>query len=268
VTDAVIKGCCVQAYESEVARWLMGESFHPGGMALTGRLGERLGLRPGLHVLDVASGRGASALFLAERFGCRVSGIDLGPANVEVAQAEAHAAGLGGLVTFQAADAERLPFEDSAFDAAICECAFCLFPDKAVAAREIARVLRPGGRLGLSDVVREGALGASFDGLAAWIACVADAQPLTTYLAILADAGLHVDWTERDDDALTEITDQVRRRLFAAEVLVSLGKLSWPSLDFRAANDLVRQARVAISEGKLGYTLISAVKSVPSSWAA
>ena len=49
-------------------------------------------------------------------------------------------------------DAERLPLPDNTFDALVCECAFCTFPDKATAAAEFARVLRPGGRVGITDV--------------------------------------------------------------------------------------------------------------------
>ena len=261
MTDAATKSCCALAYESEIARWLMGESFHPGGLALTERLGVRLGLKSGMRVLDVASGRGTSALFLAERFGCRVTGVDLGPANVEAARAEARVRGLDNLVAFVRADAERLPFDDGAFDVVICECAFCLFPDKTAAAREIARILRPGGGLGLTDLVLEGELPPGLDGLMAWVACIADARPLDDYAATLSQAGLRPGRVERCDDALSEIADRVRQQLFAAEILVGLGKLSWPRFDFRAANDLARAARDAIGKGKIGYAAICATKT-------
>jgi ubiquinone/menaquinone biosynthesis C-methylase UbiE len=261
VTDAATKSCCALAYESDIARWLMGESFHPGGLALTERLGGQLELNSGIRVLDVASGRGASALFLAERFGCRVAGIDLGATNVAAANAEARARGLDHLVTFELADAERLPFEDGAFDAVICECAFCLFPDKVAAAREMARVLRSGGAFGLTDLAREGELPPGLDGLMAWVACIADARPLDVYLETLLDAGFKTNLAERRDEALAEIVDRIRQKLFAAEILVGLGKLSWPGFDFRAANDLAHQARAAITQGSLGYALVTAAKA-------
>jgi ubiquinone/menaquinone biosynthesis C-methylase UbiE len=259
MTDgAEARSCCAIAYESEIARWLMGDSFHPGGLGLTERLGEDLGLRPGMRVLDVASGRGTSALFLAGRFGCQVTGVELGTANVAAARAEARVRGLDGLVAFESGDAERLPFADGAFDAAICECAFCLFPDKATAAREIARVLTPGGQLGLTDLVREGALSAGLDGLMAWVACIADARPADDYVETLSAAGLRPRRVARCDEALAEIADRGRKQLFAAEVLAGLGKLSWPGFDFRAAGELARQARQAIGAGQLGYVLIIA----------
>src|SRR4051812_38201157 len=143
------KACCAAAYESDWARLLLGDSFHPGGLALTERLGRLLGLGPTDRVLDVACGPGTSALHLAATFGCRVVGVDLGAANLARAAAEAERRGLAALATFEPGDAERLPFPAASFDAVVCECSFCLFPAKTVAAAEFARVLRPGGRLGL-----------------------------------------------------------------------------------------------------------------------
>ena len=259
MTDVVeAKSCCAVAYESEIARWLMGDSFHPGGLGLTERLGERLGLAEGMRLLDVASGRGTSALFLAERFGCQVTGVDLGASNVEAARAEARTRGLDHLARFEPADAERLPFENGAFDAAICECAFCLFLDKAAAAREIARVLKPGGRLGLTDLVRGDAPPPGLDGLMAWVACIADARPARDYVDTLSGAGIEAGRVDRCDEALAELVDRARKQLFAAEVLTGLGKLAWPGFDFRAANDLARTAQAAIASGQLGYVLIAA----------
>jgi cyclopropane fatty-acyl-phospholipid synthase-like methyltransferase len=66
---ADLKACCATLYESDWAKLLLGDSFHPGGLQLTERLGTMLQLQPGMVVLDVASWPGSSALFLAERFG-------------------------------------------------------------------------------------------------------------------------------------------------------------------------------------------------------
>src|ERR1700757_884969 len=94
VQPEMLKRCCSSAYESEFARMLLGDSFHPGGLDLTRRLGILLNLGPGLRVLDVASGKGESAIFLAREFGCEVLGIDFGPQNVADATERAAAAGL------------------------------------------------------------------------------------------------------------------------------------------------------------------------------
>jgi len=82
VDPSELKSCCANLYESDFARILLGDSFHPGGLNLTGRLGELLGLAPGVRVLDVASGKGTSAMYLAKRFGCEVVGVDFGASDV------------------------------------------------------------------------------------------------------------------------------------------------------------------------------------------
>ncbi|MDX1522427.1 MAG: methyltransferase domain-containing protein, partial [Anaerolineae bacterium] len=153
-----LKTCCAALYESDWATLILGDSLHPGGLALTERLGQLLDLQPGRRVLDVAAGRGTSAFFLAETFGCEVVGVDYGAEVVKAAQAEAETRGLDHLVSFVQGDAENLRFAEASFDAVICECAFCTFPDKSTAAAEFARVLRPGGRVGLSDLIRTDSL--------------------------------------------------------------------------------------------------------------
>ncbi len=99
----VIKSCCARLYESDYARLLLGDSFHPGGMALTERLGSMLALGPGKRVLDVAAGVGTSAIHLARTFGCDVIGVDYGAENVKAAAAQADA---GDRVRFEQGDAE------------------------------------------------------------------------------------------------------------------------------------------------------------------
>jgi ubiquinone/menaquinone biosynthesis C-methylase UbiE len=120
-----IKHCCARLYESEMVSLLLGDSFHPGGPRLTERLGHLLDLTPESVVLDAASGKGTSAVLIAQRFGCAVLGVDLSTPNVTHANAEADRLGLAGRVSFRVGDAERLPFDDASVDAVICECAFC-----------------------------------------------------------------------------------------------------------------------------------------------
>ena len=206
-----VKQCCARLYESDIAKMLLGDSFHPGGVRLTERLGALLGLAAQSRVLDIASGKGTSALFLAERFGCEMIGIDYSERNVDEANAAAAGKGLGQLVSFQKGDAERLPFADASFDAVICECAFCTFPDKFAAANEFARVLRCGGSMGISDLTRGPALPPELDGLLAWIACIADAEPVQDYVKHLEAAGLRLKLTESHDEALLEMVHRCER---------------------------------------------------------
>jgi arsenite methyltransferase len=257
VIPAELKSCCAAAYESDFARALLGGSFHPGGLTLTGRLGELLQLGPGMRVLDVASGRGESAIFLANSFGCEVVGVDYSSSNVEQATRVA----ANPLVTFTTGDAEHLDFPDAAFDAVICECAFCTFPDKGAAAREFARVLRPGGRIGLSDLTRAAALPQDLEGLLAWIACIADALPIHEYTACLSGAGFVIDAIEPQDQALAQMARDIQGRLMGIELASKLSKLEIPSVDLEEAKRLARAASTAIREGRLGYALITATCS-------
>ena len=253
-----IKQCCATFYGSDLARMLLGDSFHPGGVRLTQRIGELLGLTPTAHVLDVAAGPGTSALHLAKTFGCRVTGIDLSEANISAARATAAAQGLSQLAQFELADAERLPFPDASFDAIVCECAFCTFPGKDIAAAEFARVLKRGGGVGISDLTRTAAPLPELEGLLAWIACIGDALPVQEYGSILTHAGLSVEKTEMHDEALGEMVRGVQSRLLGVEIASGLGKLDIPGLDLSAAKQFASAAAEAIRGGKLGYTILIA----------
>ncbi len=256
-----LKQCCAKLYESDLAKILLGDFFHPGGLKLTERLGSLLPLIQENRVLDAASGKGATALFLAERFGCQVVGIDYSGQNVADASELASAKGLSSLVRFERGDAESLPFPDKSFDAIICECAFCTFPNKTDAAREFARVLRPGGRVGLSDLTRGPSLPNELDGLLAWIACIADAQPVDGYAEYLRSAGFELEKVELHDEALTEMVQQIRMRLLSAEVLVGLKKLALPNVDFTSAKQMAQNTLSAIQQGELGYAVLIAVQT-------
>ena len=148
VSPSVVKQCCAALYESDAARLLLGESFHPGGTRLTERLGQILNLTPQTRVLDVAAGKGASAMFLAARFGCEVVGIDYGRKNVEEAVRNANDMGLSERVSFRRGmpSVFRLPTGHSTPSSANAPSARSR--TKQAAANEFARVLRKGGRSG------------------------------------------------------------------------------------------------------------------------
>jgi len=254
-----VKSCCASLYASDWARLLLGETFHPGGLALTQRLGELLDLRPNDTVLDVASGLGTSAIFLAERFGCSVVGIDYGDEEVRTATERARVAGVADRVRFERGDAERLPIADASVDAVICECAFCTFPDKAAAARQFARVCRrPGGQIGLSDLTRHGPMPPGLESLLGWLACLGDARPVEEYIAYLGEAGFSCPLAEEHSDALRDLVREIRGKLIGAEVLAKLGKLTLPFADFRQAKELAKLASAAVEEGRFGYSLFIA----------
>ncbi len=268
LTDAAgLKQCCANAYGSDAAKYLLGESFHPGGVELTIELAGMLNLTAKSVLLDVASGKGTSAYAVAERFGCRVIGIDLSEANVAEANAQAVKRGLSDRVQFTLADAEELPFEPSGFDAILCECAFCTFPDKTKAASEFSRVLRAGGRVGISDLTRVPDPLPELDGLLAWIACIGDAQPLERYAAWLVGAGFCVEAGITRNDCLHKMVEQIRGKLLLADIMIGLKKLQLPGLDIRQAKEFATAAKRAIESKKLGYALLVGQKPAASTTA-
>ena len=254
------KQCCARLYESDLTRFLLGDSFHPGGLGMTGRLGRMLGLSPASRVLDVACGKGTTAVFLAKEFGCNVFGIDYGDQSVVAARSLAQSEHVDARVQFERGDAETLPFPDGSFDAVICECAFCTFPNKATSAREFFRVLRRGGHVGISDLTRETVLPEELDGLIAWIACIGDAQTVEGYTHFLQDAGFSVGSIEQQNYALEEMVNRIRIKLLGAEIMTGLNKLQLPGVDLGAAKRMAGSAMAAVKRGKLGYALICATK--------
>jgi ubiquinone/menaquinone biosynthesis C-methylase UbiE len=260
--DQALKSCCANVYQSDWARLLLGDSFHPGGIALTAYLGAALYLGPDQRVLDVAAGQGTSAIHLAQRFGCSVLGIEYSPVAVERATQAAQTAGVAHLVTFEQGDAERLSVPAASFDVVVCECAFCTFPNKALAAAEFARVLSPGGRVGLSDLTRRGEIAAELQGLLAWIACIADAQPLENYVQYLTDVGLTIQLVEEHDEALTDLLRDIQGKLLGAELLVKLNKITLPGeIDLEQAKMMAKAAATAVQARQFGYAVVIAAKS-------
>jgi len=124
---------------------------------------QRLAPRPGDAVLDVATGTGWTARNVA-RMGARVTAVDIAAELLEAARGLS--AGIDPPIDFRLADAERLPFDDAAFDGVISTFGVMFAVDQARAAAELARVCRPGGRLALAVWVPDGAVAAFFGVLA------------------------------------------------------------------------------------------------------
>lgn len=120
---------------------------------------ERLEPQPGVRWLDSATGTGEVAK-RAAKAGADVVGLDLAPALIETAKREAEAEGLD--ITYDVGDAEALPYDDASFDVVSSSCGVMFAPDHEAIARELARVTRPGGRLGLACWRPDGTMGDLF----------------------------------------------------------------------------------------------------------
>lgn len=132
------------------------DQVHTGGVGATRELAKMAGFGPGLRVLDVGSGLGGSARFLAAECGCRVVGIDLTASYHEAALHLTAAVGLSARVEFHLGDATALSFADGTFDGVLLQHCTMNVPDKARLFRECARVLRAAGVLALHEWVKLG----------------------------------------------------------------------------------------------------------------
>jgi ubiquinone/menaquinone biosynthesis C-methylase UbiE len=122
--------------------------IHPGGYEATRQLLDRLKITKESIIVDIACGKGTSALYIAEKYGCRVKAIDISPELIEAAKHLAQKRGLSGRVDFLVGDAMNLPFDADLFDAAVSQAMLVLVDDKVRTIKEAARVTKRGGTAG------------------------------------------------------------------------------------------------------------------------
>lgn len=149
------------------------------------------GLQPGERVLDLGSGAGFDAFIAARQVGPAgyVLGVDMTPEMINRARANASEIGLGH-VEFRLGDIERLPVENESVDVIMSNCVINLAPDKAAVFREAFRVLAPGGRLAISDVVAVKDIPPEVaNDPAAYAGCIAGAAPVQELERVIAAAG-------------------------------------------------------------------------------
>lgn len=122
--------------------------LHPGGLKATEDLAEKLKIDKNTKVIDIACGKGTTAVHLAQNYKCEVIGIDISEDLIEQAKKKSKKKGVDQLVSFQVGDALDLPFSDNEFDVAVSQAMLILVQDKVKAIREAVRVIKPGGYAG------------------------------------------------------------------------------------------------------------------------
>jgi arsenite methyltransferase len=161
------------------------------------------GLREGEVIVDLGSGGGLDVLLAARKVGPtgRAIGIDMTPEMLDLARRYAEKAGLTN-VEFHQATIDRLPLPDASVDCVISNCVINLAPDKPAVFREIDRVLKPGGRLAVSDIALKRALPSELStDLMAYVGCIAGAILIEDYRKGLAEAGFaHVEVIDSEAD--------------------------------------------------------------------
>jgi ubiquinone/menaquinone biosynthesis C-methylase UbiE len=168
------------------------------------------GLKLGEVVLDIGSGGGLDAFLAAEKVGPtgRVIGVDMTPAMLERARKSAERSGITN-VEFRQGYAEELPVDDSSVDVILSNCVINLTEDKGRVFREAFRVLKPGGRLEVSDMVTSGPMPIDLrESAAGWAECVTGALPEQEYLDLIKQAGFTTVTTHRSASAggIEEVT--------------------------------------------------------------
>ena len=256
------KAVCSTLYESPIVRLLLGEALHPGGLKLTRRLVDLMEVQHGSAVLDVGCARGASASAMARTFQCRIVGIDMSSRSVAAATRRVRDRKTSHLAGFVRGDAERIPIAPESFDNAICECAMSLLPDKAQCVAEIAKALKPGGRLGVSDVaVQNWRLPETLQGSLGQLLCVSYAPSVEEYRDLLNSNGLSLVHEEETPESIIALLNDVQRKLSPLKLVqrfspVAKG-LGVMLLDTIAA---VAELKAMVNKGVVSYRLFIAEK--------
>lgn len=180
------------------------DEFHTGGREATIELAARMELRPEMHLLDIGCGIGGASRFMAQTYGCRVTGLDLTEDFVRTAEALARRVGLQGRVSYWQGSALALPFAPATFDGAYMMHVGMNIEDKPALFRQARRVLRPGGVFAVYDVMCTGAGALSFP-----LPCADTAE--TAFLATPAD------YRRALESAGFEISEERDRYAYAVE---------------------------------------------------
>jgi arsenite methyltransferase len=250
--------CCAEMYGHPMVRWLLGDSMHPGGLALTGKLARLLDLPPNSRVLDLGSGSGATAVHLARTLGCRVVGVTLEASGVAAGREMARQQGVAGLVEFVRGDWSQAPLREGSFDAIVAECALSILPDKKAALQRCHSLLKEGGRLGLSDVTVNGLLPPELDSLLADAGCLGGALTLEQYREITETTGFALNCYQEVPEAASGFLREISGKLLMAEAAAGLGKLPLEPEVLREVKRILSVLRGAVDHGVLSYGLLVA----------
>jgi len=169
---------------------------HYGGLAANDALAERAGIGKGTRVVDFCSGLGGPSRYFARRYGADVIGIELTPARVKGAQHLTRLVGLQNSVRVVEGNVMQVPLPDTSADVVISQEALLHVPDKARALAEAYRILKPGGRIALTDWIAHRPLSDADRKLMWQGMAVADLYGLQTYADLIRRAGFSVNSVE------------------------------------------------------------------------
>ena len=253
-----VGACCSIIYSHPLATWLIGESFHPGGLALTDELALITGLGPGKRLLDAGCGRGASTVHLAQSTGCEAVGLTLESDGVLRGRQLAEANGVQDSVTFVQDDILRMDTALGEFDVVLMECVLSTLEQKPESLRQLYRITRPGGYIALTDVTVSGKLPQQLLGSIGAALCMADARDLDEYMGMIEQAGFRVREYRSAKEAVHQLIKKIGTRLMIADAAIGLGSLNVDRSLVIEARESLKMAKKLVDDGTLGYGLIVA----------
>ena len=178
-------------------------------------------LQPGQTVLDLGSGAGLDCFFAAKKVGQtgHVIGVDMTPEMIERAQSSAKRLAIQN-VEFRQGYLENLPVDSNSVDVIISNCVINLAPDKSKVFTEAFRVLKPGGKFAVSDIVTDGPLPNSIkQSLSAWAGCVAGAVEAKDYVSLLEAVGFtNISLAPVSFEKETVDRDDVYKAIYSAKI--------------------------------------------------
>ena len=244
-------------YELDTFETILLDSIHPGGLELTRHLADMAGIGSGSMLLDVACGKGASAQFLSQTFGCDAVGIDKSSNMLRYS----HKKSLKNdkKMTFLRGEGQFLPFLNSIFDFILFECTFSIFENKNNVSDEAYRVLKPGGKLVITDFYLkkdspERLTNSIFP-------CAAGAVTEIEYMKIFQESGFNEFFLEDHSKELRKIYLDILLNFGSLDnfcMLLSQAKSSFDELGSRPALFDYKNEDI---KGKLGYGLLILTKS-------
>ncbi len=243
--------CCSTFYEQEWVRNLAEDIFHPGGEDLTRRTIAAMDLPAHAMVVDLGCGTGTTALMLARDFNLQVSGVDLSAANIEraIERTDTNSAAL----RFMHADAQKLPFEDNELDGILAECSFSLFADQAAVLDEIKRILKPGGKLAITDMAIGGPLPADIAEIISPWTCLVDAIDEQIYAQRFVAAGFEIQVIADESDSLTNLIHLLKRKLLLLGAGGVLAGGSMPTFDLATVKYWLDRFEAEVEKGSIRY---------------
>jgi ubiquinone/menaquinone biosynthesis C-methylase UbiE len=252
--DKEFAKCCADIYSHPLVVELLDGIFHPGGLALSRLMAERMGITHDSRVLDIACGDGHTATYLAKVFSCNVAGIDAGNEMIEKARKRSMNMGVNALTDFRLGYATEIPYDPSTFTAAYSECALCTFTDKEQSVLEIYRVLGENGVVGINDVVVEDyeQLTEGLRGLFGRVACIADALSHSGYIDLFTKLGFELLDSSEHNELLTDMVEKSESR---ALLIKKLGKNDFNESTLNEAISVIQQVKEQIGTGNIGYEM-------------